>query len=108
MLLNVLDDSALRKPPLPGAIVRLAEFGVRDLVNFEVNVSITRAVTGDRPTGMDRGRAAARWHWLRKDRAAVSGWAQEFPHPLDVVNDPRSSDIALPLEWFGGQTAATA
>lgn len=40
--------------------------------------------------------------WLRKDRADAIANARQFPHPLDVVNDPKSADIALPPQWFGG------
>jgi hypothetical protein len=40
--------------------------------------------------------------WLRKDRAAVLGYATQFPHSLDVINDPNSADVVLPPEWHGG------
>jgi hypothetical protein len=46
--------------------------------------------------------------WLRKDRATVIDWARQFPHPLDVANDPRSPDVVLPRTWFGGRTAQPA
>ncbi len=39
--------------------------------------------------------------WLRKDRAAANGWARQFPHPLDIVNDSDSTDVVLPAVWFG-------
>ena len=39
--------------------------------------------------------------WLRKDRADAIASARQFPHPLDVVNDPKSADVVLPPEWFG-------
>lgn len=38
--------------------------------------------------------------FLRKDRAAVTGYASEFPHPLDRTNQPRRPDIALPANWY--------
>ena len=44
--------------------------------------------------------------WLRKDRAEVIANARQFPHPLDVVNDPKSADVVLPPHWFGGAGAA--
>lgn len=37
--------------------------------------------------------------FLRKDRAEVTGYATEFPHPLDTPNAPSLPDIALPRIW---------
>jgi hypothetical protein len=46
--------------------------------------------------------------WPRKERAIVMDWARQFPHPLDIVNDPDIADVVLPPEWFGSPRAATA
>lgn len=37
---------------------------------------------------------------LRKDRAAPTGFATAFPHPLDRTNAPRQRDVALPAAWY--------
>jgi hypothetical protein len=40
--------------------------------------------------------------FLRKDRAKSTRFAQRFPHPLDVINDPDLPELTLPPQWFGG------
>jgi hypothetical protein len=40
--------------------------------------------------------------FLRKDRTVPLGYAQQFPHPLDVPNSPRIPDLVLPKAWYGG------
>jgi hypothetical protein len=42
--------------------------------------------------------------FLRKDRAKSTRFAREFPHPLDVINDPYLPDLTLPRQWFGGSS----
>lgn len=37
---------------------------------------------------------------LRKDRAAATGFAATFPHPLDGTNLPKRKDFALPEAWY--------
>ena len=37
--------------------------------------------------------------FLRRDRAQVTGYAVEFPHPLDRKNVPGRPDVILPAEW---------
>jgi len=40
--------------------------------------------------------------FYRKDRAAVSGHADQFPHPLDADNVPGRPSLVLPACWIGG------
>lgn len=37
---------------------------------------------------------------LRKDRASTLGYAKDFPHLLDRVNDKNNSDVVLPKTWY--------
>ena len=39
--------------------------------------------------------------FLRKDRAAPTGYAGTFPHPLDIVNVPERPLLPLPASWHG-------
>jgi hypothetical protein len=39
---------------------------------------------------------------LRKDRAIPTGFVKTFPHPLDIINDPRQPDVKLSRDWYGG------
>jgi Methyltransferase FkbM domain len=39
---------------------------------------------------------------LRRDRGQVTGYATQFPHPLDRPNLPRIADFPLPDEWHKG------
>lgn len=39
--------------------------------------------------------------FLRRDHLASGGWATEFPHPLDIENDP-ARPMPLPAAWFRG------
>ncbi len=36
---------------------------------------------------------------LRKDRAKPTGYATQFPHPLDQINDQAAPDVVLPEGW---------
>jgi hypothetical protein len=38
--------------------------------------------------------------FLRHDRAQVTGYANQFPHPLDRKNVLERPDLALPAEWY--------
>jgi hypothetical protein len=38
--------------------------------------------------------------FLRRDRAQVTGFAKQFPHPLDRKNMPELPDLALPEGWY--------
>lgn len=40
--------------------------------------------------------------FLRKDRAAGTGFAVKFPHELDVTNVPTNAALPLPANWYGG------
>lgn len=38
--------------------------------------------------------------FLRRDRAAINGYATAFPHPLDRRNLPSKPDLVLPKAWY--------
>lgn len=39
--------------------------------------------------------------FLRNDEIKNCGYATEFPHPLDIINNPDKNDFALPKCWYG-------
>jgi len=38
--------------------------------------------------------------FLRRDCAPITGYAKQFPHPLDVPNEPSPPDYPLPADWY--------
>lgn len=39
--------------------------------------------------------------FLRKDRATPTGFVNQFPHALDVINNPLKVNLVLPDAWHG-------